>query len=295
MRTRTCRSRSWGTATSAAPTSTTWRWATESPRRVQRHGRRRRADAAAGDVRAVRLAPALAVALGACALKGDVRRVETQVTQLRQETARADSVRAVSLERRLDEVLALQRAVLDSLSVQQRRLTLVQGELRNDLTDVQRLSELRSQFEQRRQQLAAQPSSEGDTARVPVPDEPGPEQLYDLAVRQLRGGSPQAARQALQKLLTDYPQHDRVPDALFQLAESWAGTSPDSAARGYERIAQQHPSSTRAPAALYKLGLLAEQRGDLRAARVYYQRVVAGYPRSEEAALARTKLSGRGG
>ena len=261
-------------------------------------------------MRAVRLAPALAVALGACALKGDVRRVETQVTQLRQETARADSVRAVSLERRLDEVLALQRAVLDSLSVQQRRLTLVQGELRNDLTDVQRqlvqiqelmgqsqqrLSELRSQFEQRRQQLAAQPSSEGDTARAPVPDEPGPEQLYDLAVRQLRGGSPQTARQALQKLLTDYPQHDRVPDALFQLAESWAGTSPDSAARGYERIAQQHPSSTRAPAALYKLGLLAEQRGDPRAARVYYQRVVAGYPRSEEAALARTKLSGRGG
>jgi len=67
------------------------------------------------------------------------------------------------------------------------------------------------------------------------------------------------------------------------------------ASGGYERIAQQHPSSTRAPAALYKLGLLAEQRGDPRAARVYYQRVVAGYPRSEEAALARTKLSGRGG
>ena len=258
----------------------------------------------------LRLAPALAVALGACALKGDVRRVETQVAQLRQETARADSARAVSLNRQLDDVLVLQRAVLDSLSAQQRRLTLAQGELRNDLTDVQRqlvqiqelmgqsqqrLSEIRGQFEQRRQQVAAPPPSAGDTTRVLASDEPGPEQLYDLAVRQLRGGSPQTARQALQKLLTDYPQHDRVPDALFQLAESWAGTSPDSAARAYERIAQQHANSTRAPAALYKLGLLAEQRGDSRAARVYYQRVVAGYPRSEEAALARTKLSGRGG
>ena len=258
----------------------------------------------------LRLAPALAVALGACALKGDVRRVETQVAQLRQETARADSARAVSLGRRLDEVLALQRAVLDSLSVQQRRLTLAQGELRNDLTDVQRqlvqiqelmgqsqqrLSELRGQFEQRRQQPVAPPPGGGDPVPATGPGEPGPEQLYDLAVRQLRGGSPQAARQALQRLLADYPQHDRVPDAWFQLAESWAGTSPDSAARAYERIAQQHANSTRAPAALYKLGLLAEQRGDPRAARVYYQRVVAGYPRSEEAALARTKLSGRGG
>jgi TolA-binding protein len=258
----------------------------------------------------LRLAPALAVALGACALKGDVRRVETQVAQLRQETARADSARAVSLGRRLDDVLALQRAVLDSLNAQQRRLTLAQGELRNDLTDVQRqlvqiqelmgqsqqrLSELRGQFEQRRQQVAAPPPGGGATTPGPAPGEPGPEQLYDLAVRQLRGGSPQTARQALQKLLTDYPQHDRVPDALFQLAESWAGTSPDSAAGAYERIAKEHPNSTRAPAALYKLGLLAEQRGDPRAARVFYQRVVAGYPRSEEAALARTKLSGRGG
>jgi len=258
----------------------------------------------------LRLAPALAVALGACALKGDVRRVETQVAQLRQETARADSARAVSLGRRLDDVLALQRAVLDSLNAQQRRLTLAQGELRNDLTDVQRqlvqiqelmgqsqqrLSELRGQFEQRRQQVAAPPPGGGATTPGPAPGEPGPEQLYDLAVRQLRGGSPQTARQALQKLLTDYPQHDRVPDALFQLAESWAGTSPDSAAGAYERIAKEHPNSTRAPAALYKLGLLAEQRGDPRAARVYYQRVVAGYPRSEEAALARTKLSGPGG
>jgi len=258
-----------------------------------------------------RLAPALALAVGACALKGDVRRVETQVAQLRQETARADSARAVSLERRLEEVLVLQRAVLESLSVQQRRLSLAQGELRNDLTDVQRqlvqiqelmgqsqqrLSELRAQFEQRRQQLATQPAVGGDTARAaPPPAEPGPEQLYDLGVRQLRGGSPQSARQALEKLLTDYPQHDRVPDALFQLAESWVAASPDSAAKLYQRIAQEHRDSPRAPAALYKLGLMAEQRGNQQAARVYYNRVIAGYPRSEEAALARTKLSGRGG
>lgn len=257
-----------------------------------------------------RLAPALAVACGACALKGDVRRVETQVTQLRQETARADSARAVVLQRQLDAVLALQQAVLDSLAAQQRRLTLAQGETRNDLTDVQRqlvqiqelmgqsqqrLSELRGQFDQRRQQLASQPATGGDTLRPPASDEPGAEQLYDLGVRQLRGGSPQTARAAFQKLLADYPQHDRVPDALFQLAETWSSTNPDSAAAAYERIARQYGSSPRAPSALYKLGLLAEQRGDQRGARVYYQRVVAGYPRSQEAELARNKLSGRGG
>jgi tol-pal system protein YbgF len=258
-------------------------------------------------VRVARLTPALVVALSACALKGDVRRVETQVATLRLQAARADSARAVALQRLLSEVQALQQVVLDSLAAQQRRLTLSQGELREDVSDVQRqlvqiqelmgqsqqrITELRGQIEQRRSQLAAPGGTDSSGA---APGEPGPEQLYDLAVRQLRAGSPQTARQALQKLLSDYPQHDRVPDALFQLGESWVGSNPDSAAQAYERIAKQYPNSPRAPVALYKLGLMAEQRGDQRAARVYYQRVVAGYPRSEEAALARTKLSGRGG
>jgi tol-pal system protein YbgF len=258
-------------------------------------------------VRLARLVPALAVALSACALKGDVRRVETQVATLRLQAARADSARAVALQRLLDQVQTLQQVVLDSLAAQQRRLTLSQGELRADVSDVQRqlvqiqelmgqsqqrISELRGQMEQRRAQLAA-PAGGADSAGA-APGEPGPEQLYDLAVRQLRAGSPQTARQALQKLLSDYPQHDRVPDALFQLGESWAGTNPDSAAQAYEKIAKDHPGSPRAPAALYKLGLMAEQRNDQRAARLYYNRVVAGYPRSEEAALARTKLAGRG-
>ena len=51
-----------------------------------------------------------------------------------------------------------------------------------------------------------------------------------------------------------------------------------------------YPNSSRAPSALYKLGLLAESRGEKTAARGYYQRVVAGYPRSDEANLARDKL-----
>jgi tol-pal system protein YbgF len=254
------------------------------------------------------LSAVCALALGACALKGDVRRVEDQVAQLRLETARADSARAASLQRLLDEVSDLQTVVLDSLAAQQRRLALSQGELRGDLTDVQqqlvqiqelmgqsqqRLSELRGQIEQRREAAAV---AGGDTSGARAPSaEPGAEQLYDLAVRQLRAGSPGTARQALYKLLQDYPQHDRVPDALFQLGESWAGSNADSAAHAYERVAREYPNSPRAPTALYKLGLMAERRGDRRAAQVYYQRVVAGYPHSEEAALARSKLSGRGG
>jgi TolA-binding protein len=36
---------------------------------------------------------------------------------------------------------------------------------------------------------------------------------------------------------------------------------------------------------------MAERRGDRAGARVYYQRVLSDYPRSDEAALAREKLN----
>ena len=70
----------------------------------------------------------------------------------------------------------------------------------------------------------------------------------------------------------------------------WSATAPDSAAAAYQLVVKSFPNSARASAALYKLGLIAEQRGDHAGARVYFQRVLAGYPRSEEAPLAREKL-----
>ncbi|GBD32903.1 Cell division coordinator CpoB [bacterium HR33] len=250
------------------------------------------------------LAACGAVLLSGCALKGDVRRVENQLIQMRQEAARADSARAAQLAELIGQIAALQETLLDSLAAQQRRLAMFEGAIRGDLTEVQRqlvqvqeltgqsqqrLAELRSQLEQRARQLGAAGAG-GDTVSS---GQPGPEELYQLAVRQLNAGSFQTARAALYRLLELYPKHDRAADAWFQVGESWIGTNGDSAAAAYERVAREFPDSPRAPAALYKLGVLAEQRGDLNAARMYYNRVVAGYPRSEEAQLARAKLQGR--
>jgi tol-pal system protein YbgF len=248
---------------------------------------------------------AATVALAGCALKSDVRRVETELVALRRATARADSARAVALERVLDEIAASQRLFADSLAAVQRRLASFEGRTQGDLTEVQRqlvqiqeltgqsqqrLSELRGQLESRTRQLTpAGGAAAGDTGGAG----PGPSELYDLAVRQLRGGSSQTARIAFQKFLQDFPQEERVPDAWFHIGETWTGTNADSAAAAYQRVARDYADSPRAAAALYRLGLLAEQQGDTRAARGYYNRVVATYPRSEEAQLARAKLQPR--
>ncbi|MDH3497750.1 MAG: tetratricopeptide repeat protein, partial [Gemmatimonadota bacterium] len=235
------------------------------------------------------------------ALKGDVRRLERQLAAFEAEAARADSARAVELA----QVMRLVGAVRDSVSVHERSLSLLRGDLRTDLTEIQRqlvqiqeltgqsqqrLSEMRAQLDRRMTEPAAAVGpgvAPGDSG---VGGLPGPNQLFELGLQQLRRGSPQAARMAFAQLLQAYPNHDRVPDAVFFMGEAWAPTNPDSAATAYERVVRSYPTSERAPAALYKLGLLAEQRGDRAAARVYYQRVLADYPRSEEAALARDKL-----
>jgi len=137
-------------------------------------------------------------ALTSCATPTDVRRVETQVRRLREETARADSARAVML----NQILALQRRILDSLALQENRLVAFRGDIRSDLTEVQRqlvqvqelagqsqqrLTELRGQIEARSQALTtAGPRPPGDSsgAAASASSGPGPDQLYELSLQE---------------------------------------------------------------------------------------------------------------
>src|SRR2546422_6620568 len=98
-----------------------------------------------------------------CALKGDVRKVELQVTALRGELAHSDSLRRS--ER--DSILAVVAAVQQHLVAQQAYLVQLRGDMKTDLLSVQqqlvavqeltgqsqqRLTELRTRIEERAQQ-----------------------------------------------------------------------------------------------------------------------------------------------
>lgn len=244
------------------------------------------------------------VALSACALKGDVRRVEAQVQDMQGETARADSVQAALL----DQILTFEQRLVDSLFALQRRLQAFQGDVRSDMTEVQRqllqlqelsgqnqqrLSELRSRLEGRTQgPVVGAPSAGGDSAGGGSSVDA--RQLFDLSLQNLRRGATQTARTGFRKILSDFPRDPLAADATFFIGESWEEANVDSAAAMYEKVASAYADSRHAATALYRLGLIAERRGNQRAARLYYERVIAGYPRSEEAQLARTKLGNPG-
>jgi tol-pal system protein YbgF len=254
-----------------------------------------------------RLVPAALVAagllaLGACATTGQVNRVESAVEDLRIQAAHQDSVRAV----RLNELIALQRQIMDSLNGTQQALRSLRGDVANDLYNVQqqlvqlqeltgqsqqRLSELRTQVEARGAQIA---DTTAPAAGAGNPGGPSADQMYEASLQQLRQGSTSTARMGLQQLVSTYPKSPRVPDALYFIGESFAADSPDSATAYYQRVLQNYPSSPRAPTALYKLGLLAERQKDTAEARQYYQRVLSQYPKSDEAALARDRMKALG-
>lgn len=225
--------------------------------------------------------------------------MELQVQALQGDLAKSDAARAA--ER--DSILAAVRQLQQALAAQQAYLVQLRGDLRTDLTSVQqqlvavqeltgqsqqRLTEMRSRLEARSQQ----PDPGMPASGVPVgpsgnPAGPGPDQMYDVSLQQYRRGSLATARLGFREFLRVFPTHERAPDALFYIGESFEQSTPDSAAAVYEQLVRAYPNSPRAPSALYKQGLLAEQRGDKATARTFYSRVIAGYPRSPEADLAR--------
>jgi tol-pal system protein YbgF len=120
---------------------------------------------------------------------------------------------------------------------------------------------------------------------------PGPNQLFQISLEQLRRGSPGAARTGLQTLLQQYPTSDLVPDAEFYLGEAYHqegnAAGADSA---YAAVVSSYPTSPRAPTALYKRALGMEEKGNVVGARGLLNDLVTRYPRSDEAALAKERL-----
>ncbi len=240
------------------------------------------------------------VALGGCALKSDVARLERQVATLEARTARQDSARAAQL----NEVINLQQDIIDSLVSGRRALSTLRGDIDGDFYSIsqqllqvqaltgqsqQRLTDLNTQLDARGAQIA-----EGDSVAAQAASVPSASQVYEASLAQLRRGSLATARLGFHELLSSYADDRRAPDALYFIGESYATTDADSSAAYYQQVVDRFPGSSRTPTALYKLGLLAEQRGDRQIALDAFNRVVQQHPSSDAAELARDRLTALG-
>ena len=239
-----------------------------------------------------RLAPiacmALAMLTSACATKGDIRDLRMDIVGLQ---AKQDSLYRESL--RQASTLA------DSVRMTSEMLRTTRGQLSNQIKQLSEMlvtmQELMGQSQQRISELRA--SLERSSAPpVPAPGTPeaggDAEALYSAGAAKLQEGSAAAARVAFEQFLSQYPQHERAPDAQFGLAETYviADELPD-AVKQFERVSEAYPTSARAAEALFRAGEVSETRKRTSDARRYYNLVVQRYADSPSARLARQKLS----
>ncbi|MGQ0713270.1 MAG: tetratricopeptide repeat protein [Gemmatimonadaceae bacterium] len=268
-----------------------------------------------------RFAPVALLATGACfATQSDVRVLQTDVQTLRNERARQDSV----MLRTLEELMVSLRGQNDSLRSLSDRLTRTHGDVRGELYQInqqllqvqeltgqsqRRLQELRSSIEARQQEAAVQSAppvtvpaaTPRDTTTPsgaqpavptgPAAGAPGPNQLFQSSLEQLRRGSPTSARRGFDELLRLYPTSDIVGETYFYLGEAHALEGNTAAAdSAYNAVVTRYSDSPRAPTALYKRALLLQQRGNIALARTALNDLIRRYPRSDEAQLARDRL-----
>ena len=244
--------------------------------------------------------------LQACAMKGDINRLETELREYHQQISTSDSARAATLARLADQAAYSQaetQRLLDSVTMEIRQLTTTLGGLRGELTDLQRdlmvVRELAGQSQTRLRELSAAIeliTLSGVASASDVQADPGEssavsaEQLYRSAVEQLSRGRPATARSVFYQLVQDYPDHSRVPAALYGIGESFLPESPDSAMVYMNQVVDDYPRSSHAGQALYRIGLEAEHRGESERAVAVFVRVAQEYDESEVAQLACQKL-----
>jgi tol-pal system protein YbgF len=265
-------------------------------------------------IRRLLLPAALAVgATGCFATRGDLRVLQGDLQRVAAAQAARDSAHA----RELGRVLAAIRPVADSLRVASQRLVALEAEVKDgryatgqQLIQIQeltgqsqrRLAELRAELERRAEEpppvAPLPPGTMPDTSRAGRgtpgagdPGVPGPNQLFQQALAQLRQGRAQTARLALTDLLTQHPRSEVAPSALYYLGETYTQEGNDAAADSvFALVVERHPQAPDAPRALYKRAVALEQAGQRPRARQLLQQLVDRYPRSDEADLARDRL-----
>lgn len=247
------------------------------------------------------LAVAAVSVLGGCAMKSDIRDLQTEIRTL---TASQDS-----LTRELRTAMA---STQDTLRTQSGQLF----DFRGDITRVMReirdeMSQLRALTgENQRGILALQrgtgagggfttsapsggtPAGGGGSEELPgVGGGSNANQLWEAATQQLSRGMLPTAQRAFQQFIREHPNHDRAADAQFFLADILVQQGqPEEALRGFEEVQSRFPNSTRVPDALYRIAILQIEAGDIAVARQTLQRIVNTYPETAIALIARDKL-----
>lgn len=233
---------------------------------------------------------------GCFASKSDFEALRTDVAGVHRHEVSSDSLQRLQLA----QLASLNRAILgvsDSLRALNGRLVasnkLTESEIGGLRQDIAQLQDLTGQSEQRLKEIRATLEEKAPAISADTTAGPGQAQLLQLGRDQMLKRSYASGRDALNELLTRFPDSDLAPDAVFEIAQSYrAENNLRAADSAYADLAARFPNSPRIPSALYKRALILQSLGRPTEARRLFQDVASRFPRSPEASLAKERLGG---
>lgn len=127
---------------------------------------------------------------------------------------------------------------------------------------------------------------------APSPASGNEKERYQQAYDTLRNGHNAQAVKMFESLLADFPAGEFADNAQYWLAEAHKiNRDYDKARSAFNRVVSQYPNSSKVPDALLKLGYIESDLQNQVKARDYLTRVVTSYPGTTAAHLASKKLA----
>ena len=201
---------------------------------------------------------------------------------------------------RLDKLEASSRAQLelaDQIENLKAEIARLRGEnevLSNDLANAnKRQKDFYVDLDNRLRKVEPQTAAEAPAApAAPVAADPANESRdYEAALTQLRAGKFREAAVGFVAFTKAYPNSSFQPNAHFWAASALYQLKDNvGAAEHYAKVASQWPDDTRAPDALLGLSSTQAARNDTAGATKTLERLVAKYPSSSAATIARQRL-----
>jgi tol-pal system protein YbgF len=233
-----------------------------------------------------------AMLFSGCASRREIVRLKNQADflersnqRLEERTARLDSLllEQIGLTNRLRADLASTLGGMDE------RMGIVESKL-EDLGH--RFPELSRKMEQVKREISTKKDtvSVSDTSAVAVNVDP--KQLYDAAYLDLTKGQYDLAINGFNNYLRYFPETEQAANAQYWLGECYyAKKNHTKAAIEFHKVLENYSTGTKVPSALYKLGLSLLELRSVQQAKKYLQELVDKHPGTQEAELAKQKLT----
>ena len=136
-------------------------------------------------------------------------------------------------------------------------------------------------------QITPPPVKAAGTTTSPASDQT----LYQEAKKAFDEGKMEAARKGFEKLIASYPKSQQADNAQFWIGETYYIEKwYEKAILEYQKVIENYPSGNKIPAALLKQGLSFLNIGETNNARLLLKELVAKYPGTNEAGIAKQKL-----